>query len=127
MDINKFVENECYNYDDLSEVTQSDIDVQFMMYDSELEDEDESNKYKGHPDDYSYCFMYLKPDLIKTVFPHVNDIIHSKTGYLNKIFKEIQDEGLQYPAVGTEGNHRATVYFLLQKELPYLKIVRNKR
>lgn len=117
---NFFILNKCYEYDDLDHEIQTDIDVQFKIFD---EDPDNANdKFEGFPTDYVYCFKYLKPNELNNYFPLMTSILKSKTHYLDKLKQDIQKNGLQYPPVGNEGNHRAAVFWLLNKNLPYLEI-----
>ncbi len=124
---NNFIVGNCYEYDDLSETIQEDIDVQFKVFDEEPETT--SDKYDGFPEDYKYCFKYLKPKQLKTYFPLIDDILYYlkkfdgfQDDYTNQILNDIKTSGLKYPPVGSEGNHRATAFFLLNKEMPYLEI-----
>jgi hypothetical protein len=39
---------------------------------------------------------------------------------MRKLVKNIKEKGLDYPAVGTDGNHRALAYYIMKKTLPYL-------
>jgi len=123
-----FIVGKCYDYDELSEDIQYDIDVQFKIYDEYPELAED--KYDGYPEDYKYCFRYLKPNEIIKYLPLVKDILKSHKSkpntYLLNLMNSIEKEGLNYPSVGTEGNHRGAVFYLLNKELPYLEIVQKK-
>lgn len=119
-----FVVGKCYEYDELNDEIKYDIDIQFKMFDEEPDNADD--KFDGFPEDYMYCFKYLKPNEIKSHFPLVGDILKSKTGYFQTIIDDIKKNGLKNPPVGSEGNHRATAFMLMKKEMPYLEIKRKK-
>lgn len=101
-----------YKYDDLPDPIKSDIDNQF-------EDNYDESIY-----DYVWEFKLMKPSEIEEyVVNHfgeydINDVIDSD--YVRKLTKDIEKNGLDYPAVGIEGNHRALVHWILKKDLPYL-------
>jgi hypothetical protein len=101
-----------YQYDDLPEEVQSDIDVQFDEYGDE------------QPEDYQWKFKLLPVDEIEEyVTKHfgneIEDIIEEP--YVQNLIKDIKERGLDYPSVGVEGNHRALVHWYLKKPLPYLE------
>jgi hypothetical protein len=101
-----------YQYDDLPEEVQSDIDVQFDEYGDE------------QPEDYEWKFKLLPVDEIEEyVTKHfgneIEDIIEEP--YVQNLIKDIQERGLDYPSVGVEGNHRALVHWYLKRPLPYLE------
>ena len=121
---NNFVVGKCYKYDELHEDIQYDINIQFKIFDEDPENA--NDKFDGFPEDYTYCFKYLKPTEIKTTFPLINDILKSKTNYLQKIIDDIKKNGLNNPPVGSEGNHRATAFYLMNIEMPYLEIKQKK-
>ena len=103
-----------YEYDELPEKTKDDIDVQF----------DDNAEYG--PDDYVYVFKLLTPE-------ETEDYLHNQFGeydiedamddpYMKALIKKIIRVGLDYPAVGIEGNHRALACYTLRKPLPYLEM-----
>lgn len=101
-----------YQYDDLPEEVQSDIDVQFDEYGDE------------QPEDYEWKFKLLPVDEIEEyVTKHfgneIEDVIEEP--YVQNLIKDIEERGLDYPSVGVEGNHRALVHWYLKKPLPYLE------
>jgi hypothetical protein len=101
-----------YQYDDLPEEVQSDIDVQFDEYGDE------------QPEDYEWKFKLLPIDEIEEyVTKHfgneIEDVIEEP--YVQNLIKDIKERGLDYPSVGVEGNHRALVHWYLKKPLPYLE------
>jgi hypothetical protein len=101
-----------YQYDDLPEEVQSDIDIQFDEYGDE------------QPEDYEWKFKLLPVDEIEEyVTKHfgneIEDVIEEP--YVQDLIKDIKERGLDYPSVGVEGNHRALVHWYLKKPLPYLE------
>ena len=101
-----------YQYDDLPEEVQSDIDVQFDEYGDE------------QPEDYEWKFKLLPVDEIEEYVTNhfgyeIQDTIDEP--YVQDLIKDIKERGLDYPSVGVEGNHRALVHWYLKKPLPYLE------
>lgn len=101
-----------YQYDDLPEEVQSDIDIQFDEYGDE------------QPEDYEWKFKLLPVDEIEEyVTKHfgneIEDVIEEP--YVQDLIKDIKERGLDYPSVGVEGNHRALVHWYLKNPLPYLE------
>ena len=104
-----------YEYDELPKKVKDDIDVQFEEY----------SEYS--PEDYTYLFKILTPEetveYLESVFGEwdINDAINDP--YMKKIIKSVKEKGLDYPAVGNEGNHRALAFYAMNKPLPYLEMV----
>ena len=117
--VSEFEVGMCYQYSELSEDIQNDIDVQFKEF-------VDGSYYEGYPEEYKYCFKLLAPKEIPKYLPLVKKYIKEyKNGgkdYLEKIIASIKEEGLNFPAVGMEGNHRGAIFYLLNKPLPYLEI-----
>ena len=70
----------------------------------------------------------VNPDLKTFVSGSINTKIGDaiENPYMKKLILDIQTNGLDYPVVGVEGNHRALAFWYLQKELPYLEMIRIK-
>jgi hypothetical protein len=126
--ISEFEVGKCYDYLELPESTREDIDVQFKIFDENSSEA--SEKYDAYPEDYKYCFKLLQSKEILKRFPLAKDIIKKhktkENSCLLDIMKSIQNGGLDYVPAGTEGNHRAAAFYLLNKEMPYLEIERKK-
>src|SRR6476620_11347602 len=97
---NKFDFNidEVYQYDELPDKVKADIDVQF-------EDNYDESVY-----DYEWKFKLLEPSEIEEYITNhfgneIEDIIEEP--YFQDLLKSIKEDGLDYPSVGFEGNHRA--------------------
>lgn len=92
---------------------QNDVDAHFG---------DGYNEYG--PEDYDYICKLITPEenseYLEGVFGEwdINDAIEHT--HMRKLVKNIKEKGLDYPAVGTEGNHRALAYYIMKKSLPYL-------
>lgn len=104
-----------YQFDELPEEIQSDIEVQFV------------DNYDESPEDYEYKAELLKPEQTEEFLHNqfgeydINDAIQQP--YMRKIIKDIKERGIDYPSVGTEGNHRALACYHLGINLPYLKMI----
>jgi len=111
--ISEFKIGKCYQCFELPQNVFEDIYAQFSSGEND-------------PEDYKYCFKLLEPKEIPKYLPLVNTYIKEyKKGdknYLESIINSIKKQGLKYPAVGTEGNHRGAIFYLLNKPLPYLEI-----
>lgn len=108
----KFIIDRIYEYEDLPEEIQGDIDIQF----------DEDN-YDESPYDYKWRFKLMNPEdteeYLVNFFGHdLEDAINSE--YMQKLIKDIKKRGIDWPAVGNEGNHRALACWELGIPLPYL-------
>jgi len=109
-----FIVGKKYIFDDLPNEIKDDILIQFDEY-SDLQ-----------PEDYFYVAKLLKPE-------EIEEYLHNQFGYeiqdaleepyMKKLIKDIQNKGLDYPAVGIEGNHRALAFWYLKKDLPYLEMI----
>ena len=113
---NKFkgVVGKSYEFDELPEQTKQDIEVMF------------ENNYDEGPEDYLYEYILISPeeneDYLFSIFGEW-DIENAKEDpYMKKLVRDIKKRGLDYPAVGNEGNHRALAYYMMNKPLPYLKM-----
>lgn len=111
-----FVIGKSYEYDDLPKKIKNDIEIQFG---------DGYNEYG--PEDYNYVCKLIKPEdnteYLENTFGEW-DITNAMTQpYIKRLVKSIKTNGLDYPAVGTEGNHRALAYYIMNKPLPYLEMV----
>ena len=110
-----FVLGKVYSLDELPQHVKDDVDRQFDEY-SELE-----------PKDYHYVAKLLKPEEIEEYLRNsfgeydIQDALEEP--YMKKLVKNIICNGLDYPPVGIEGNHRALAFWFLEKELPYLEMV----
>ncbi len=126
--ISEFEVGKCYQYSELPDDVTNDVEVQFKKYGDSSSYDD--NKYDGNPEDYEYCFKLLPPKEITKHLPMVKTYIKEyKEGdknYLERIIASIKEEGLNYPAVGMEGNHRGAIFYLLNRPLPYLEIKYSK-
>ncbi len=115
--VNKFdfVIGKIYRYDDLPKEIQNDIDVQF-------EDYSEESVY-----DFEWKFKLLKPSEIEEYVHNffgeydIQKII--ETPHMQELINDIKNNGLDYPSVGNEGNHRALAHWYLKKTLPYLELI----
>lgn len=110
-----FIVGKKYEFEELPKQIQNDIEIQFDEY-TELQ-----------PMDYYYVAKLLTPKeteeyLMNTFGEYeIGDTLENP--YMKKIIRDIEKNGLDYPAVGIEGNHRALAYWHLGKELPYLEMV----
>ena len=114
---NKFkgVVGKSYEFDELPEQTKQDIEVMF------------EDNYDESPEDYLYEYILISPEeneeYLFSVFGEW-DIENAKEDpYIRKLVRDIKKRGLDYPAVGNEGNHRALAYYMMDKALPYLKMI----
>jgi len=111
-----FIVGEKYEFEELPEPIQNDIEIQFDEY-SELQ-----------PMDYYYVAKFLKPEEIEEYL--MNTFNEYEIGdelehpHMKRLIRDIKKNGLDYPAVGIEGNHRALAYWYLGEELPYLEMVK---
>ena len=114
---NKFkgVVGKSYEFYELPELTKQDIEVMF------------EDNYDEGPEDYLYEYVLISPEeneeYLFSVFGEW-DIENAKEDpYIRKLVRDIKKRGLDYPAVGNEGNHRALAYYMMNKPLPYLKMI----
>lgn len=104
-----------YEYDELPEEVKNEIDVQVHDYDESVYD-------------YKYKFVLLKPeeteDYLMNIFnPYdIGDLL--ETPHMKELKEDILKNGLNYPSVGMEGNHRALIYWDLGLPLPYLDMIK---
>jgi hypothetical protein len=102
-----------YEFEELPQAVQNDIEVQF--------EED----YENSPKDFNYRAILLYPD-------DIEEYLHSQFGeheigdaiqhpHMKKLIKNIKNNGIDYPSVGFEGNHRALACYALNIPLPYLQ------
>ena len=117
---NKFkgIVGKSYEFDELPEQTKQDIEVMF------------EDNYDEGPEDYLYEYVLISPEeneeYLFSVFGEW-DIENAKEDpYIKKLVRDIKKRGLDYPAVGNEGNHRALAYYMMNKPLPYLKMIPKK-
>lgn len=116
--VNKFdfeIDKE-YEYWDLPKQCQKDISVQFDEHD-----------YEENPEDYRYKFKLLnREELEDWLSQSYGDYFGDECehAYMKRLIKSIEKKGLDYPSVGSEGNHRALAFWYLGKDLPYLEFVR---
>jgi hypothetical protein len=114
---NKFkgVVGKSYEFDELPKQTKQDIDVQF------------EDNYDEAPDDYLYKYILVSPEeneeYLFSIFGEWDIEDAKEDPYMKKLIRNIKKRGLDYPAVGTEGNHRALAYYIMNKPLPYLDMV----
>ena len=111
----KGVVGESYEFNELPEQTKQDIEVMF------------EDNYDEGPEDYLYEYVLISPEeneeYLFSVFGEW-DIENAKEDpYIRKLVRDIKKRGLDYPAVGNEGNHRALAYYMMNKPLPYLKMI----
>ena len=103
-----------YEYNELPQKTKDDIDVQF----------DDNAEYG--PEDYVYIFKLLSPeeteDYLHNVFGEYDIEDAMDDPYIKRLVRKIMTSGLDYPAVGIEGNHRALACYIMGKHLPYLEM-----
>jgi formyltetrahydrofolate hydrolase len=52
---------------------------------------------------------------------NIQDILEEP--YMVNLINDINKNGLDYPIVGIEGNHRALALYHLNKDIPYLEMV----
>lgn len=113
-----FIPGKVYSFDELPNHIKNDIEVQFEEY-SEL-----------GPTDYNYVAKLIKKEDLEEYLTNVfgeydiGDAIDHP--YMKKLIKKIKNEGLDYPAVGIEGNHRALAFYVLGWDLPYLEMIENE-
>jgi hypothetical protein len=108
-----FQEGKVYQYHELPKQIQEDIDVQL-----------EDGEYNS--DDYNYVAQLLEPSQIEEYLHNVfgeysigEAIDHPD---MKRLIKKIKRDGLDYPPVGNEGNHRALAFYELGLPLPYLNM-----
>lgn len=110
-----FIVGREYSFGELPAKIKKDIEIQFDEY-SELQ-----------PDDYRYVAKLLKPE-------EIEEYLHNQFGeydvletldspYMKKLISDIKKNGLDYPSVGVEGNHRALACWFLKRDLPYLEMI----
>lgn len=110
-----FIVGKRYLFDELPNEIKNDIEIQFDEF-SDLQ-----------PMDYYYVAKLLKPEEIEEYLHNtfgeyeIQDAIENS--YMKELILDIQTNGLDYPVVGVEGNHRALAFWHLQKELPYLEMI----
>lgn len=110
-----FKVNNIYEFEDLPSQIQKDIEIQF------------ENSYDEGPYDYIYKYTLLSPEEIESYLFSVfgedslQDAIDEP--YMKKLIDNIKTKGLKYPAVGSEGNHRALAHYFLGMPLPYLEMI----
>lgn len=110
-----FVPGKSYQYNELPKKIKDDIDAQF------------DNDTEYGEEDFNYVCTLVKPEeneeYLESQFGEY-DITEAMTDpYMKRLIKNIEKRGLDYPAVGSEGNHRALAYYALNKPLPYLEMV----
>ncbi len=110
-----FILDKSYEYNELPKKIKNDIDAQFG------EDYDEYG-----PEDYDYICKLITPEenseYLENVFGEWDIHDAMEHPYMKRLVKSIKEKGLDYPAVGTEGNHRALAYYIMKKPLPYLEM-----
>ena len=103
-----------YEYDELPQQVKNDIEVQ-------VEDEEYDS------DDYIYLFKLLTPqeteEYLENSFGEYDIEDAMNTPYMKRLVRKIKTNGLDYPAVGNEGNHRALAFYMMKKPLPYLEMI----
>jgi hypothetical protein len=101
-----------YSYEELPKEVQSDIGVQFDEY-------DEENSIW----DYVWKFKLMQPneiaEYLESHFGNLDEALQHP--YMRKIIRDIKKRGIDWPAVGIEGNHRALACWYLGIPLPYLE------
>lgn len=112
-----------YEFYELPKEIQSDIEVQF---DVNYDDGDTFHPhYQGGIEEYKWKFKLLQPKEIEEwVVNHfgeynISDEVDSR--YIRRLIGDIKKRGLDFPSVGTEGNHRALIHWYLKIPLPYLE------
>lgn len=128
----KFIIGKCYEYDDLNTEIQKDIDKQFKK--NSLEDDEDPDMdyphfqqplFDDNQDEYVYCFKFLNKKEILEKYPEVYHIGGRDSDYVNyRLIPSIKKNGLKNPPVGSEGNHRAFAYIVMEKPMPYFEIVK---
>lgn len=115
---NKFngVIGKFYTFDELPQQTKQDVED---MFGDEFHDEG--------PDDYLYRYILISPEenesYLFSVFGEWDIEDAKEDPYMKKLVRDIKKRGLDYPSVGTEGNHRALAHYILHEPLPYLEMV----
>ncbi len=110
-----FIINKIYSFDELPIDIQKDIELQF----------DEFSELK--PIDYKYVAKILKPiEIEEYLFNsfgeyNIQDVLEEP--YMINLINDINKNGLDYPIVGIEGNHRSLALYHLNKDIPYLEMV----
>ena len=56
-----------------------------------------------------------------TIIHNISSIMEED--YMKEIIEDIEERGIDYPAVGDEGNHRAIAHWYLKRPLPYLEMI----
>jgi hypothetical protein len=104
-----------YEYNELPKKVRNDIDLQFEDY------------AEYCPEDYKYLFKLLTPEetseYLEGVFGEWDIGEAMDHPYIKKLIRSIKEKGLDYPAVGVEGNHRALAFYVMNKPLPFLEMV----
>ncbi len=105
--------NKVYQYYELPQEIKDDIDLQF------------EDNYEESGQDYQYrCQLIKHKDLGEWIENHFG---REYEEYLEdedmiRLINDIKINGLKYPSVGSEGNHRALAHWKLGLDLPYLKM-----
>ena len=109
-----FEPGKIYEYEDLPKQIKKDIEVQF------------EDNYEYSPEDYTYKAILINPDeLYDYLITHFGKYYideYMEEPYIKKIVNDIKKNGINYPSVGVEGNHRALVCYMLKIPLPYLEM-----
>lgn len=106
-----------FEYEELPIRTKYDIDVQF-----------DENDYETDPTDYVYKCVLLQPEDIEEYLHNhfgeynIQEVLDTK--FMKDLIKDIKKNGLNFPPVGVEGNHRALAHWYLKKPLPYLDMIK---
>ena len=114
---NKFdgVVGKIYTFDELPQQTKQDVEDMFG-----------DDLYGEGPDDYLFRYILISPEenesYLLSVFGEWDIEDAKESPYMKKLVRDINKRGLDYPSVGTEGNHRALAHYILDKPLPYLEM-----
>lgn len=108
-----FVVGRTYEFDDLPEQVQDDIEVQTaeMGEDSDM---------------YEYHAVLMDPE--DNPAPEKFDVDTDPENtvddpYVVSLVEQIKEDGLSYPPVGSEGNHRMLAYWIMKEPIPYLEMI----
>lgn len=103
-----------YKYDELPEQVKDDIDLHF------------ENQYEESPYDYKYVYKIIPyEELGEKIENHFGREWeeYAESENVQELIKDIEKNGLNYPSVGNEGNHRMLAHYILNRDLPYLEMV----
>lgn len=97
-----FTPGKAYYYEDLPEQIKSDIDLHF------------EDVYDESPYDYKYvCRIIPNEELAEKVETHFGREWeeYAEREEVKELIEDIKNNGLKYPSVGSEGNHRMLAHY----------------